>query len=117
MEIVSIGLLIAIVYLLQNNKSHYTSQIERLESRIIDLQQSLKQDTNKKSVEPTPTSPVNKPDEVKRPEPLTPQPVPRPPVVEKQHQIITAHHEAIPQPARTPNTPEPQSEGYKKPVP
>ncbi|WP_245681419.1 DUF2339 domain-containing protein [Arcticibacter eurypsychrophilus] len=111
MEIVSITLLIAIVYLLQHNRSHYNSQIERLEDHIMDLQKMLKQNTNNKSAEPTVTSPVNKPENLKRPEPSIPV------VVERQPQPVTAPQEAIPRPIRNLNYPEQPKQGYKEPVP
>ncbi|EOR95527.1 hypothetical protein ADIARSV_1346 [Arcticibacter svalbardensis MN12-7] len=113
MEIVSIALLIAIVYLLQKNKSHYTSRIERLEVRIMDLQKLLQQNVFSKPAEPTSTAPVNKPEEVKRP----PDPLPIPKVAKDQGEVIANSLETIPKPVKAIGRPVPQRPAYKAPEP
>jgi hypothetical protein len=117
MDLLSVALLIVIVYLLINNRSYYSSQIERLEARITELQNFIKQNTISQSPERTTPTQVSHLDEVKRVEVPQKQPVPAPPAIERQKEIITDPIAGIRQPIRAINAPTPPRPVYQQPEP
>lgn len=117
MELLSVALLIVIIYLLINNRSYYSSQIERLEARIVELQNFIKQNTISKSPEKITSTPFSYLDDVKKAEAPQTQPVPVPPVVERQKEAITDPIASIRQPIRAINAPTPPRPVYQQPEP
>jgi uncharacterized membrane protein len=117
MELLSVALLTVIIYLLINNRSYYSSQIERLEARIVELQNFIKQNTISKSPERTTPTLVSHLDEVKKAEVPQKQPVPAPPAIEREKEIITDPIASIRQPIRAINAPTPPRPVYQQPEP